>query len=92
MSDKNSEKSPLPDQEAERQVWKNERAIKDINDNTARIEKDLDKLRESFEDYKEKRRDRERENSWNFWHIVALFIAAIIGGLVTLLTQLMTSS
>lgn len=74
----------MDDREPERQVYRNEENISNINDRIARLEKDLSNHRKEFESYKEKVRDKERTDRWNWMHIIAIIASAVVGGGLTL--------
>lgn len=71
-------------EESEHQVYRNQENISNVEDRIARLEKDLSNHRKEFEEYKEKMRDKERESKWNWIHIIAVLLAAVVGGILTL--------
>jgi len=75
----------MDEQESRQQIYRNEENISNVEDRVARLEKDLSNHRGEFESYKEKIRDKERETKWNWIHIIAVLLAAVVGGILTLL-------
>jgi F0F1-type ATP synthase assembly protein I len=77
----------MDEEDSEFQIYRNKENISNVEDRVARLEKDLSNHRKEFESYKEKMRDKERETKWNWIHIVAVLLAAVVGGVLTFLSS-----